>query len=159
MCAYRKENERWNKKFWKDIKRLLDLQYLTVLYQLHSLTTLNLVSIDTLHTIVPVVEQWAQLWDPLLQKYGFSCHSRMVWLPWFPNLTLYSPGVTAASFASASEVWTSGILERLKLRDKNLDFEVTFNGMTSLLNFKHYQLFQNLLVRSTHVRTDRFVIS
>jgi hypothetical protein len=53
--------------------------------------------------------------------------------------------LTGASFASTSEVWTSAILE-WRCGIKNYGVEVTFNGMTSLLNFiKIYHLVQKLL--------------
>jgi hypothetical protein len=39
-----------------------------------------LVSMFTLFTMVTVIKQWVQLWDPLLHKHGFNCHTRKVWL-------------------------------------------------------------------------------
>jgi hypothetical protein len=56
----------------------------------------------SLPTMVTVVKQYVQLWDPLLNKYGFNCNARMVWLPWLPNLTLYVSTLLGATFASAS---------------------------------------------------------
>jgi hypothetical protein len=61
------------------------------------------------------------------------------------------------SFASTSEVWTSAILEWLKVRIKRYGVEVTFDGMTSLLNsIKIYKLVQKLGGRG---HRDRMVIS
>jgi hypothetical protein len=58
----------------------------------------------------------------------------------------HGPTLNGASFASTSEVSTSTILEWLKIRDYKVGIEVTFNGMTSPLNFiKIYQLVQKLL--------------
>jgi hypothetical protein len=56
------------------------------------------------------------------------------------------PTLTGASFASTSEVWTFAILEGWRYGIKKYGVEVTFNGITSLLNFiKIYQLVQKLL--------------
>jgi hypothetical protein len=58
----------------------------------------TLVSMVTLPTIGP------SNYGPLLHKYFFSFHTRMIWLPRLPNLTLDSPRLTGASFASTYEV-------------------------------------------------------
>jgi hypothetical protein len=59
--------------------------------------------VSWLHYMVTVVKQWVQLWYPLLHKYVFKCHIRMVWLQ-LPNLTLHGPTLCGANFASNSEV-------------------------------------------------------
>jgi hypothetical protein len=64
-------------------------------------------------TIVTVVNEWVQLWDPLLHKFGLSCHGVVTMVT---KLNLDSPRLTGASSASTSEVWMS-ILEWLKLLD------------------------------------------
>jgi hypothetical protein len=58
------------------------------------------------------VKQWVQLWDQLLYEYEFNCHTRTVWLPRLPNLTLHAPILTGTSLVSTSEVCMSAILER-----------------------------------------------
>jgi hypothetical protein len=88
------------KEITEKTKSLTLLNYFTTLYQLYS-TTVNyvpLVSMITSRTITTVVKQGFQLWDPLLYKYGFNCHARMVWLPWLPNLTLDCSQLTSAGF-------------------------------------------------------------
>jgi hypothetical protein len=52
---------------------LLYFHCLTILYQLDCLTTVS--SIVTSPAIVNMLKQWAQLWYPLLPKYGFNCHT------------------------------------------------------------------------------------
>jgi hypothetical protein len=42
----------------------------------------------TLLTVITVVKQWIQVWDPVLHMYEFNCNMRMVWLQWLSNLTL-----------------------------------------------------------------------
>jgi hypothetical protein len=71
----------------------------------------------------------------------------------------YGPMLTGASFASTWEVWTSAILEWLKVRD----YEVRRRGHLQWHDLptdfhKIYQLFQELL-RETHRQTDRLVMS
>jgi hypothetical protein len=61
----------------------------------------TLIPMVTTPTIVAVVKQWIQLW---MHKYGFYCYTGMVWLPWFPNLTLDSPKLIGAGFAPTSEI-------------------------------------------------------
>jgi hypothetical protein len=62
--------------------------------------------------------------------------------------------LTGASFASTSEVWTSAILEWLNYGIKKYGVDVTFNGITFLLDLiKIYKLVQKLL--GGHTRTDR----
>jgi hypothetical protein len=68
----------------------------------------------------------------------------------------HGPTLNGESFASTSEVLTSTILEWYGI--KMYGIEVTFNGMTPLLNFiKIYQLVQKLLGGDTQTdrRTDR----
>jgi hypothetical protein len=49
-------------------------------------------------------------------------------------------------FCITSEVWTSAILEWLRLQHKNYGVEVTFNGMTTVLNFiKIFQFVQKVI--------------
>jgi hypothetical protein len=67
------------------------------------------------------------------------------------------------NFGATSEVWTSAILERLKLRDLKYGFEVTLNGITYLLHFmKIYHLIKSVLVGGwpeTEREADSMVIS
>jgi hypothetical protein len=53
----------------------------------------------------------------------------------YQNTKIVGPKLTGARFTSSSEVRTSTILEYLQLGIKNYGVEVTFNVMTSLLNF------------------------
>jgi hypothetical protein len=73
----------------------------------------------------------------------------------------YGVTLSGESFTSTSEVWTTAILEWLKLRLTNYDIEFTFSSMHSLLNVLNvYWLVQKLFARGggeTH--TDRKVIS
>jgi hypothetical protein len=72
----------------------------------------------------------------------------------YQHTKFHGPTLTGASFASTSEVWTSAILEGWRYGIKKYGVEVTFNGMTSLLNFiQIYQLVQKLLAGDT--QTDR----
>jgi hypothetical protein len=53
-----------NKKFWKELIRLLSLHYLTINYQSHSLTTVNYIPwLLWLHRLpcVTIVKNWTQL--------------------------------------------------------------------------------------------------
>jgi hypothetical protein len=36
--------------------------------------------------------------SPLLHKYGFNCHTGIVWLQWLTDLTLDSPKMTNGKF-------------------------------------------------------------
>jgi hypothetical protein len=38
-----KKQKIWNEKFWKELNRLISLHYLTVVYQMHCLSTVNYV--------------------------------------------------------------------------------------------------------------------
>jgi hypothetical protein len=55
-------------------------------------------------TMVTVVKQWVKLQNQLLHKYGFNCHTKMIWLRWLPNVTFHTPTLTGARLASTSEV-------------------------------------------------------
>jgi hypothetical protein len=66
----------------------------TVSVALYKVITLSLAFMVTSPTIVIVVKQWIQRWDPLLHKYGCNCHTTMVWLPWLPDFALDSPRLT-----------------------------------------------------------------
>jgi len=57
----------------------------------------TLLSMVTLFTTVTVVKQWVQLWDPMSQKNGFNCHTRMVWFPQLSYSTLHGPTFIGAS--------------------------------------------------------------
>jgi hypothetical protein len=53
-----------NEKFWKELIRLLPLHYLTINYQLHSLTTINYIPwLLWFHHLpcVTIVKNWTQL--------------------------------------------------------------------------------------------------
>jgi hypothetical protein len=64
----------------------------------------------------------------------------------YQHTKCHSPTLTGSSFASKPEVWTSVILEWLKLEIKKYGADVTFNGMFSPLNFmKIYQLVQKFI--------------
>jgi hypothetical protein len=110
---------RLKKKFWKGL-----IWYFSALFNTTVPAALfnygkprTFVFKATLFTMVTVVTKWVKLWDPLLHKYGFNWHTRMVWFLWLPVLTLHDPAFTDVSFASTSEVRTSVVSEWLKIRD------------------------------------------
>jgi hypothetical protein len=77
---------------------------------MHCLTKLNyllLVPMVTSLSFYIVVKQRVHLWDPLLHRHGFTCHTKMVWLLWLQNLTLHNSTLTVAGFTSISEIRTS----------------------------------------------------
>jgi hypothetical protein len=88
-------------KFWNELSHLLYLHYLVILHKLNSVTTViyvqTLVSMITSPTIVTMVKQWVQQWDPLLYKYGFNCHT-VVWLAWLPVSPVIDQGIQLRSF-------------------------------------------------------------
>jgi hypothetical protein len=103
-----------------------------------------LVSTVILSTFVTVFNQWVQIRDTLLHKYGFICHKKKFWLPWLSKLTLDSPRLTVAEYASISEVWTSAILWGWSYGIKNYVTEVTFSVIILLLYFMvFHQLVQS----------------
>jgi hypothetical protein len=57
----------------------------------------------TLLNMITVFEQWVQLWDQFLHKYGFRCH-RILWLTCLPVLILHGPILTGVSSSSTSKV-------------------------------------------------------
>jgi hypothetical protein len=87
-------------KLWNELNHLLSLHYLVTLHKLHSVTTViyvyTLVSMVTSPTIVTMVKQWVQQWDPLLYKYGFNCRT-MVWLAWLPVSPVIDQGIQLRS--------------------------------------------------------------
>jgi hypothetical protein len=67
------------------------------------------VSMIASRAMVTEVKQWVQLWEPLLNKYGFNCHIRLVWIPWLRNLTLDSPRLSGADIESTSLLCKSAV--------------------------------------------------
>jgi hypothetical protein len=78
--------------------------FLTLFKNKVSVASFNYGELFTLVSMVKLPTIGPSNYGSLLHKYGFSCHTRMIWLPWLPNLTLDRPRLTGASFASASEV-------------------------------------------------------
>jgi hypothetical protein len=73
----------------------------------------------------------------------------------YQHTKFHGPTLTGEIFASTSDVWTSTILECLKLDIRNSGVVVTFNVMTSLLNLiKKYKLLHKF-----DKETERFMIS
>jgi hypothetical protein len=83
------------------------------------------------------------VWDPLLYKYVFNCHTTMVLLPWLPTLTLDGPRLCRFCVHLRNlNLCYFKLVEAigLKLRRRG------HHGMTSPLNFiKIYQLVQKVL--------------
>jgi hypothetical protein len=76
-----------------------------------------------------------------------------------PHTKCHGPALTSASFASTSEVWTSAILEWLKLGIKNYAIEVTFNGMTSILVLYKFNNWLNIWWEDGQTRQDGDLVS
>jgi hypothetical protein len=107
----------------------------------------------TLLTMIKVVKQWIKLWDLLLHKFGFKCHTA-VWLALYPNLTLHCPTSTGTSFAFTLEIWASAIFNGWSYEIKAYGIDVTFNGMTAEFHGNLPMVWKVILL-GAHWRTDR----
>jgi hypothetical protein len=111
------ETERMGtRKFWKELLRLLSSLYLTTKYKFHCLTTASLFP----HAHAP--------WLPWLNNGTYNgshfcmCTASTVIREWsvyhrFGTWPFMVPSWLVQVFAYTSEVWTSAILEWLKLRN------------------------------------------
>lgn len=58
----------------------------------------NFVKLRGFVPTVTVLEQWVQLWYPLLDMRELSCHTWMVWLQWLQIVTLNDTTLTVSRF-------------------------------------------------------------
>jgi hypothetical protein len=58
----------------------------------------TLVSMVTLLTMGNMVKQLVQIWDPLLHKYDFNSHIKILWLPWLLMLKSSWPHIVWYKF-------------------------------------------------------------
>jgi hypothetical protein len=99
--------DNWTKLTLEILESIMSptLHYLTIMYQLYSLTTVNyILCFPWLHHL-PQLNNGSTYGTPLLNKYGFYCYTRKVRLIWLPNLTIDSPRLTGVGFAPTSEVY------------------------------------------------------
>jgi hypothetical protein len=95
--------------------------------------------------------------DPFLHKCGCNCHTRMVRFPW-PNLPFMLLHTLVLVLHPPQKSECPPFWNCWSYKIKSYDFMVTFNAMTSFLNFiKVCQFVQNLLVWDT--KTDSKLVS